>query len=125
MKKLVTLIILLLCFKAEAQSSALAIADSLYTTGSYTNAINYYAKVGSLKSKLQIARAYNRIGNYDKAILQYENVIAKDTAIQIASFELGKLYLKTKRFEKGALLFSSLTQKNKPLCTKIHSFKYF
>ena len=114
MKKLVTIIsILLLCFKAEAQSSALAIADSLYTTGSYTNAINYYAKVGSLKSKLQIARTYNKIGNYDKAILQYENVIAKDTAIQIASFELGKLYLKTKRFEKGALLFSSLTQKNK------------
>ncbi|WP_421823741.1 tetratricopeptide repeat protein [Flagellimonas oceanensis] len=61
--------------KADAQTSALAVADSLYALGNYTSAINAYAKVGGKKSNLQIARAYNTIGNYDKAIAQYRAVL--------------------------------------------------
>lgn len=112
MKKITLIIIVLISFKAEAQSSALAIADSLYAIGNYTKAINYYAKVGSQKGNLQIARAYNAVGNYDKAIIQYENVIAKDEGIQIARFELAKLYFKTKQFEKSSMLFADLVAKN-------------
>ena len=108
--KIVYTLILLIFFKAEAQSSALAIADSLYTTGNYTNAINYYAKEGSQKSSLQIARAYKAIGNYDKAITQYESVITKVSELQITRFELGKLYLKTKRFDEGRKLFTALVK---------------
>lgn len=112
MRKLVLVVISLISFKAEAQSSALAIADSLYATGNYTNAINYYAKEGSQKDNIQIARAYNAVGNYDKAIIQYENVVIKDAGIQIARFELGKLYLKTKQFEKARELFADLVAKD-------------
>lgn len=108
---------MLIVFKAEAQSlpigrkgSALAVADSLYAAGNYTNAINYYAKEGSQKGNLQIGRAYNAIGNYDKAIAQYENIIEKSPDVQIARFELGKLYLKTKRFDEGRKLFTSLVR---------------
>lgn len=108
MKKLVVLIFLISICKAEAQSLALIIADSLYATGNYTKAINYYAKEGSEKGNLQIARAYNAIGNYDKAIAQYESVVAKTSNVQIARFELGKLYLKAKRFDESRKLFTSL-----------------
>ena len=79
-------------FKAEAQSSASVIADSLYLTGNYTTAINEYTKVGDAKASLQIARAYNAIGNYDKSIAQYEAVLSSSPDLQIARFELGKLY---------------------------------
>lgn len=108
--KFTFIIILLIIFKAEAQSSALAIADSLYATGNYTKAINYYAKGGSQKGNLQIARAYNSIGNYDKAITQYESLVGKTPDLQIARFELGRLYLKKKRFDDGRKLFTSLVR---------------
>ncbi|TMM58374.1 tetratricopeptide repeat protein [Maribacter algarum] len=108
MKKFIFLILLLLFFKAEAQTSALAIADSLYAIGNYTKAINFYAEVGSQKGNLQIARAYNSIGNYAKAIAQYESLIGRSPELQIARFELGKLYLKTKRFDEGRKLFAGL-----------------
>lgn len=110
MKKIVVLVLLLSVFKAEAQSSALAIADSLYATGNYTNAINYYAKEGSQKGSLQISRAYNSIGNYDKAIVQYESLIAESPDLQIARFELGKLYLKMKRYDDSRKLFTGLVR---------------
>ncbi len=94
--------------KAEAQSSALTVADSLYVTGDYIHAINEYAKLGTPKANLQIARAYNAIGNFDKAVVQYDNVISKDASWQIARFELGKLYFKTNKFVKAADLFYDL-----------------
>lgn len=112
MKKSILFIALLIVFKAEAQSSALAIADSLYATGNYTNAINYYAKEGSQKGNLQIARAYNAIGNYDKAIAQYEDLIEKTADLQIARFELGKLYLKTKLYDESRKLFTALVRED-------------
>lgn len=110
MKKIVILILLLVIFQAEAQSSALTIADSLYASGNYTKAINYYAKEGSQKGSLRIARAYNSIGNYAKAMIQYESLVAKAPDLQIARFELGKLYLKTKRFDEGRKLFTNLVR---------------
>jgi len=106
------ILFLILVYKAEAQSSALPVADSLYALGNYTNAINEYAKVGSQKSSLQIARAYNAIGTYDKAIAQYEDLVAKDSNQIIAHFELGKLYVKVKRFSKSQLVFENLIKKN-------------
>ncbi|MGS2763873.1 tetratricopeptide repeat protein [Sinomicrobium sp. M5D2P9] len=97
---------------AGAQSPALHIADSLYALGNYTGAINMYAKVPSAKSSLQIARAYNAIGNYDKAMLQYENLLHEHPDMLLARNELGKLYLRTKQFEKAKTVFGELTEKD-------------
>lgn len=112
MKKAFVLILLFSVCKAEAQSPALAVADSLFATGSYTKAINYYAKEGSQKASHQIARAYNAIGNFEKAILQFKDLIQKAPNLQIAHFELGKLYLKTKRYDDGRKLFAMLANKD-------------
>jgi len=107
-------------FKAEAQSqpagrlgSASGIADSLYTLGNYTQAINEYAKENNINSKLQIARAYNAIGNFDKAIAQYENIIHSDKNLQIARFELGKLFFKLDDFRAANTIFYNLTSEKK------------
>lgn len=108
MNRLIYFLLLTVFIKAEAQSSALNIADSLYATGNFNKAINYYAKEGSETAGLQIARAYRSIGNNGKAILQYENLITNAPEFIIASFELGKLYLKAKRFDEGRKLFTTL-----------------
>ena len=109
MKHLFILTLLLLQIKVEAQTSALAIADSLYSIGNYSNAINEYSKVGGLSSALQIARSYNAIGNYEKAIKQYQYVVGEDVEHQLAQFELGKLLLKLKRFKEAKSVFTDLS----------------
>ena len=100
MKKIFVLFVFIL-FKAGAQTSALAVADSLYALGNYTSAINAYAKVGGEKANLQIARAYNAIGNYDKAIAQYTTIVDQNPDFELARFELGKLLFKIKTYESA------------------------
>lgn len=104
--------VLFICIKAEAQSSALAVADSLYAIGNYTQAINHYARSKDPIASLQVARSYNALGRYDKSIAQYKDVIAKNPDAHIAGFELGKLYLKTKSYEEGRILFLKLIASN-------------
>ncbi|MDF4201917.1 tetratricopeptide repeat protein [Maribacter sp. SA7] len=112
MKHLIFSILLLLMFTAEAQSSALAVADSLYIIGNYSKAINAYSKVGGLTAALQIARSYNAVGNYEKAITQYQYVVEEDVENQLAQFELGKLLLKVNRFEEAKSVFTNLSNLN-------------
>lgn len=102
------------CLQAQSlkTNNLRVMADSLYALGNYTAAMNTYAKVGTQKAQLQIARAYNAIGNYQKAIAQYENVVAADQNLQIARFELAKLYLKTRDFDTGRKLFSALAKED-------------
>ena len=108
MKKLPILIVLLSIVKAGAQPSALTIADSLYATGNYSKAINFYAKEGTANASLQIARAYTAIGNFEKAIVQYKSVVAQNPEMQIANFELGKLLIKVKDCNGARKCFSKL-----------------
>jgi len=100
-------------FVAEGQTSASAIADSLYATGNYSKAINVYAEEGSTTASLQIARAYNAIGNLEKAITQYKSVVEENPDFQIASFELGKLLIKTEDYNEARKLFTKLTSVEK------------
>ncbi len=107
MKKcIVGLIVCVYSFSAGAQPSA--VADSLYALGNYAEAINYYAKVPESRNLMQIARAYNAMGNYKKAIVQYEHTIAKNNALHIAAFELGKLYVKMRQWDKAGPIFTAL-----------------
>ncbi|WP_430427958.1 tetratricopeptide repeat protein [Maribacter litoralis] len=112
MKLFFILILLLLQIKAEAQTSALGVADSLYTLGNYSKAINEYSKVGGLSAALQIARSYNAVGNYEKAITQYQYVVEEDVKNQLAQFELGKLLLKVNRFKEAKSVFTNLSNLN-------------
>ncbi len=114
MRSLLLFFVAILIVRMDAQAPPAGqgnatIADSLYATGNYTRAINYYAKTGSENADLQIARAYNAIGNFEKAIAQYQSVVAKHPDWQIANFELGKLLIKSKEYDEARKLFSQLT----------------
>lgn len=91
-----------------AQSTTIILADSLYATGSYTKAINQYSKIGTTTAGLQIARAYNAISIYPKAIVAYEAVLQRDSTMQLARFELGKLLLKTNKPDAARKHFNQL-----------------
>lgn len=108
MKIFILTLFLLIAQLSIAQNSFMTRADSLFNLGYYSEAINQYALVNSEKASLQIARAFNANRNYKKAVLQYEDIIAKDSASQIARFELGKLLFKLKRFSNASELFFSL-----------------
>ncbi|MDP5061085.1 MAG: tetratricopeptide repeat protein [Maribacter sp.] len=112
MKQLLVVFLLIQILKAEAQTSALAIADSLYSIGNYSNAINEYSKLGGFSAALQIARSYNAIGNYEKAITQYQYVVEEDVTNQLAQLDLGKLLLKVNRFDEAKSVFANLTDVN-------------
>lgn len=102
----------MLIAKVEAQSSALTLADSLYSIGNYSKAINEYSKVGGISSALQIARSYNATCNYEKAITQYKYVVGEDVKNQLAQFEFGKLLLKVNRYEEAQSVFANLSNLN-------------
>ncbi|MBM1105651.1 tetratricopeptide repeat protein [Aurantibacter crassamenti] len=111
MRKLVLILFFISYCQTKAQTTA--IADSLYATGNYAKAINKYAEEGSVKGALQIARAYNAIGNSEKAITQYRSVVEKNPDFQIASFELGKLLVKTKDYDAARKRFAKLVSETK------------
>ena len=67
-----------------------------------------------MNSNLQIARSYNAIGNYDKAILQYENLVRAHPNLEVPRFELGKLFLKTDKFQEAGFQFNDLIKEGSP-----------
>ncbi len=112
MTRILSIFLVLVGIHVSAQNLSLKIADSLYATGNYTQAINAYAGLGTTNAGIQIARAYNAIGNYEKAIAQYSAVLEKDTKQQLAQFELGKLLLKSNKAKQAQDLFYVLAQEN-------------
>lgn len=113
MNKLLILF-LLLFFKAEAQSSALQLADSLFTYGEYSKAIKAYKPLENQAAVSQkIAKAYIAIGNYDEALKYYEKAIATQKENQLYQYEYAKLLLRLKKFEAAQQNFTELTEKNK------------
>ncbi|NQY29294.1 MAG: tetratricopeptide repeat protein [Flavobacteriaceae bacterium] len=115
MKKIFLLLISIISIKAEAQTSALAVADSLFQLGSYSKAISFYEKDvdKSSYSQTKIAKAYIGLGTYRKAIPYYKTIVLNDSTQLITQYELGKLYYKTKASEKAFNCFKKLIEKDK------------
>lgn len=110
MKKIFLLLLSILSIKAEAQTSALAVADSLFQLGNYTKSVSFYEKVAEKNtySQTKIAQAYVGLGAYRKAISYYETIVEKDSTQLISQYELGKLYYKIKASEKAFTCFKNL-----------------
>ncbi|MFC4636640.1 tetratricopeptide repeat protein [Dokdonia ponticola] len=111
MKKYLLLIFLnMIIFKAEAQSSALTVADSLYAVGSYTKAIKNYQKVSNPESPvtLQIARSYKGLGNSKAALENYKKFLLQHTNQPIAATEYGRLLINRGDYFTADSIFSGL-----------------
>ncbi|GAA4272996.1 tetratricopeptide repeat protein [Aquimarina gracilis] len=107
-------LLLLLAFgvvvKAEAQSSALTVADSLYTLGDYSTAIKNYEKISPKDQYtiLQIARAHKAKGTYNKALNYYEKAITEYPALASTKLEYAKLLTITRKLIKADSVYSTL-----------------
>ncbi len=100
-------------FKAEAQSSALNVADSLYAVGNYTKAIEQYQLIPNKNAKitLQIARSYRGLGNKKEALIAYKNSLEQNTEQPVAATEYGKLLITRREFAGADTIFETLTKK--------------
>jgi tetratricopeptide (TPR) repeat protein len=105
----IILLILLICCKAEAQTSALRIADSLYAYGKYNEAVKIFDTLAQTPQVLEYkAKSYMALGNYSKAINNYELVLKETPNNQMVAFQLAKILAQTKNFEQAKAQFLNL-----------------
>jgi len=109
MIKKIVIIVLLTQLNAEAQSSALAVGDSLYSNGNYSKAIESYKKYED-KAEVydKIAKAYVAIGNFGEAVANYQKSITSNSKNALVKFEYAKLLLRLKEFKEASKLFEEL-----------------
>jgi tetratricopeptide (TPR) repeat protein len=108
-RKVLLIIIVLLAFNTEAQTSVLGVADSLYLNGNYTKSIEAYKKIQNQSQVYsKIANAYMALGNYDKALLNYKNSIEANPDNALLKYEYAKLLSKTKKYKEALNVFYQL-----------------
>ena len=103
------LILLLISYKAEAQSSVLHVADSLYSNGNFSKAIENY-KLYKPQEVVYVkqAKAYIGIGNYDNALQYYKLATEAFPEQALIKYEYAKLLAKTKKYKEASMLFEEL-----------------
>ncbi|MGZ0016136.1 tetratricopeptide repeat protein [Yeosuana sp. AK3] len=96
-------------FKAEAQTSVLNMADSLYGNGKYAKAIEQYKMYNKPNEVYyKIANAYIALGNYDEALLNFELAIATNPKNLLLKYDYAKLLSNTKNFTRASEEFNKL-----------------
>lgn len=109
MNRILLIIIITLAFKAEGQSSALQLGDSLYINGNYSKAIEVYKQLEKQSIVYdKIAKTYFALGNYDEALLYYEKSIQSNPDNALIKYEYAKLLSKTKKYEDASTVFYKL-----------------
>ena len=107
-KKLIVLI-LLIQFNAEAQSSALAVGDSVYANGNYSKAIDAYTKHKNQDEVYsKIAKAYIAIGNFGSALENYKKGADANPNNALIKFDYAKLLSRSKKYKEASKLFEEL-----------------
>ncbi|WP_417199905.1 tetratricopeptide repeat protein [Bizionia sp.] len=109
MTRFFALISILICFKTEAQTSVLNVADSLYINGNYSEAIKAYKSYNTLDEvAYKLAKSYQAIGNYDKALQHLESSINAFPNDALVKYDYAKLLSKTKNYQSAAATFKQL-----------------
>lgn len=96
----------------RAQSTTMAIADSLAGVGNYAKAINTYKSLPELNAMtaLKIARAYKAIGNSSAALDYYNQCVTSNPDWVIATTEYAKLLINQRRFSRADSIFRQLSK---------------
>ena len=109
MNRYFVLFFLLTFFKTEAQTSVLALADSLFAHGYYAKAIEAYKESENTPGVYEKrAKAYVAVGNYHEALINYRWSIEADSNNALLKYEYAKLLAKTKDFLAASNVFKSL-----------------
>lgn len=104
---------LILVAKAEAQTSALAVSDSLYAVGEFDEAIEILEGISDNSERIHqsLARYHSAAGNSARASEHYEKLLKLNPNRLLTAIDYGKLLVKTGKLSKADSLFSSLTNK--------------
>ncbi|SOC79789.1 Tetratricopeptide repeat-containing protein [Salinimicrobium sediminis] len=119
--KFFIILLLLSATKAEAQTSALAIADSLYAVGNYSEAIEELEKFGD-KSEvilLRLAQAQKANGNMAAALANYNSVLESNPERILTAVEYAKLLSSTGKLKEADSIFKQLV-KQYPMNANFH-----
>ncbi|WP_109302426.1 lipopolysaccharide assembly protein LapB [Aquimarina sp. AU474] len=94
----------------NAQSPALAVADSLYHLDDFSNAIQKYQEVTPKDQYilLQIAKAHRAKGTYTDALSYYKKAITEYSSDAVTKYEYAKLLTTTRKFIKADSVYSIL-----------------
>ena len=104
---------MLVAFKAEAQTSALAVSDSLYAMGEYAGAINKLQEIDSQTEKtyLKLAKNYAANRQPEIALENYKKVLSKNPDRVLTAVDYGELLVKTGKLNSADSLFKILAEK--------------
>ncbi|WP_353779643.1 tetratricopeptide repeat protein [Winogradskyella sp. 3972H.M.0a.05] len=112
MKKIIVLF-LLICMKAEAQSSALQLGNDFFERGNYSKAIEAYKKHSDSTEVFdKIAKCYRALGSIKKAKLYYEKSYNAFPEDELITYNYAKILLVTKDYAKASNLFEKLIYKD-------------
>lgn len=100
-------------FFSFSQEEELKIADSLYSFGKQTRAIELLNNIETKNDKvhLKLARFNKNSGFNQRSLEHYKTVLQENPEKILASIEFGELLLETKNYEKADSLFSLLSEK--------------
>ena len=103
------LLLILVTFKIEAQTSSLAEGDSLYIRGNYTKAIEVYKQYQHQDIVFQkIAKASIALGNYDNGLAYYKKALQSFPDDELIMFEYARLLSKVKKFKEASDVYYQL-----------------
>ena len=107
------IILMLVAFKAEAQTSALAVSDSLYAVGEYAGAINKLQEIDpqTEKTYLKLAKNYAANRQPEIALENYKKVLCKNPNRVLTAIDYGELLVKSGKLKLADSLFKDLTEK--------------
>ena len=113
MKLKFSIILLFAALKAEAQTSALAIADSLYALGNYSEAVEELEKSGAKSEAvlLKLARAQKANGNTAAALDNYKTLLELNPERLLTSLEYAQLLAASGELKAADSLFTRLVKK--------------
>ena len=112
MKKII-LVLLIICCKAEAQSSALQLGNDFFEKGNYSKAIEAYQKHSdSVEVFDKIAKCYLALGSVNKAKDYYEKSYNASPEDELVIYNYAKSLLTTKQYAKASGLFERLIYKD-------------
>ncbi|MDT0643855.1 tetratricopeptide repeat protein [Zunongwangia sp. F363] len=96
---------------AGAQTSALALSDSLYAVGKYAEAIKVAGNTQPSEAVfLKLAKYYKADGDYGAALDNYRKVLAENPNRLLTAIDYGQLLLRSGNLPQADSLFSGLAK---------------
>lgn len=107
-------LLIVLHYKAEAQTSALQIADDLYTSEYYSKAIESYQKINPKTNYVywQLAKSHRAKGTYSNALSFYKKAATSDSTNNKLLLEYAGLLITTQKISLADSIYHKLVERH-------------